>query len=171
MTTGIAKDTLNLRTGPSTEQSIVRVIQPNTELTVLGTSGDWLNVKAPDGAVGYVVAKYVDLGGAILAAQPNPQPIAPVYSTKALSFGTDILNVRSSPQLSTSPDNKIEVLQMGATILPLETDASLGSKVGSTQDQNLWVRVRTPSGKEGYVAAWIVQYYVPTPQAQSTPVQ
>src|SRR4051794_39481472 len=101
MTTGIANDTLNLRTGPSTEQSIVRVIQPNTQLTILGTSGDWLNVKTPDGAVGYVVAKYVDLQGAAPSSpQAAPPPVSqpasqpPANSNKVLSFGTDILNVR-----------------------------------------------------------------------------
>src|SRR5690349_5694898 len=128
-TIGITNDKLNLRSGPGTDQPVLRVIPPGTALTILSASSGWLNVQTSDGAAGYVAAQYIDMP-----------------SAKLLTFGTDILNVRSSPQIAANPDNKIEVLQKGATVQPLESDASLAQKVGSIQDKNLWVKVRTPSG-------------------------
>src|SRR5260221_4811507 len=162
MTTGIAKDTLNLRSGPSSGTAIARVIPTGTQLTILGTSGDWLNVQTPDSAVGYVMATYVDVQVELTAqpvAQPAPQPAMPttatvstasmpvaappasaapvtvVVSNKMLTFPGDTLNVRSSPVVVDNPDNKIETLQHGAQVQPLEDEASLNAKIGSTKDQ------------------------------------
>jgi murein DD-endopeptidase MepM/ murein hydrolase activator NlpD len=53
---------------------------------------------------------------------------------------------------------------------PFESDASVTAKVGTTQAQNLWIQVITPSGKVGYVAAWLVTY-APAVVTAPTPVQ
>src|SRR5579871_175053 len=166
MSIGITKDRLNLRTKPGTDQLVLRVIPTGTQLTVLAKDGDWLQVQAPDGATGYVAAAYVDVQSGTsttmqtpaAASAPSPAPapapspasapapVTVVVSNKLLTFSSDILNVRSAPAIVSSPDNKIETLQAGAQIQPLEDDASLSKKVGTTSDQGLWIHVQTPSG-------------------------
>src|SRR5258708_23151177 len=164
MTIGITKDRLNLRTKPGTDQPVLHVIPTGTQLTILATAGDWLQVQAPDGSTGYVAAAYVDVqnGGAAPTAAPAPAASAPtpvtvVVSNKLLTFSGDILHVRSAPAMVDNPDNKIETLQAGAQVQPLEDDASLSKKVGTTKDQNLWIHVQPPSGKQVYFAAWLGQ--------------
>src|SRR5215470_16044411 len=140
MSIGITKDRLNLRTKPGTDQPVLQVIPTGTQLTILATSGDWLQVQAPDGSTGYVAAAFVDVQGGASAAPPTspaaapgsapittitaePTPVTVVVSNKLLTFSGDILHVRSAPAIVNNPDNKIETLQPGAQMQPLEDDA------------------------------------------------
>ncbi|MEP7287743.1 MAG: SH3 domain-containing protein [Chloroflexota bacterium] len=281
MAIAIAKDRVNLRTGPSTSDSVIRVIIPTTQLTILETTGDWLKVQADDATIGYVMGQFFDIQNTAPVAAPTSSPVATVgaspaptavsspapidstsaaaptpvvtisgnptptvvsnptptdptaasaptvvvtisgttppatvssvapvdptpatvasnpaptaataptpattsstapaavpVSSKLLGFPGDTLNVRSTPAIVTSPDNKIETLLNGAIMTPLEDDATLATKVGSTRDQGLWIQVRTASGNTGYVAAWLVIYasapvVSPTTQPTSQPV-
>src|SRR5258708_38086534 len=172
MPIGITKDRLNLRTKPGTDQPVLRVIPTGTQLNILATSGDWLQVQAPDGSTGYVATAFVDVQGAASTPTPAaapaptsaaapaasaPTPVTVVVSNKLLTFAGDILHVRSAPAMVDNPDNKIETLQAVAQVQPLEDDASLSKKVGTTKDQNLWIHVQPPSGKQVYFAAWLGQ--------------
>ncbi len=67
------------------------------------------------------------------------------------------LNVRSSIDTS-SPANILEVAPAGTQLTLLEADG--WNRVGAV---NQWVRVRTPSGKDGYAAAWYLEKVAPTP--------
>ena len=164
MATGTTKDRLNLRAAPDTRAAVLQVLPPATQIEILENAGAWLKVKAPDSSVGYVAADFVTItadGGASPAA---PAAATTATSTRMLGFTGDILNVRSSPGIQSNPDNKIETLSAGAQLTPLEDDNSLNSKIGTTNQQNQWIRVRTPSGKEGYVAAWLIQFAQPGSQ-------
>src|SRR5258706_6359495 len=109
MTTGINKETLNLRSSPDGNARIVRVIQPNSKLLILETKLDWLRVQIPDGSIGYVAAQYVTVQGDAPTAQPAqpaapvvvPVVVAPVVTTAPaptmLIVPGDSLNVRSAP--------------------------------------------------------------------------
>jgi uncharacterized protein YraI len=59
----MAETSLRLRAAPTTESDILRLLDAETPLTVLGVSPqqDWLNVRVPDGALGWVSAEYVDV--------------------------------------------------------------------------------------------------------------
>jgi murein DD-endopeptidase MepM/ murein hydrolase activator NlpD len=186
-TTGITNDVLNLRSTPDTNGRIVRILQPKTQLTILETKDTWLKVQAPDSTTGYVASKFVDIQSTAPAepVQPAPAPTtsqpvlkipttpettstpapaptsAPPAEPKKLTLTDTSLNVRSAPMIQTSPDNRIETLIPPAELTPLEDAASLNVKVGTTAAQNLWIKVRTPSGKEGYVAAWLVGFVQP----------
>lgn len=153
MTTGITKEAINLRSGPSSTKRILRLLDKGTTVTILETSGDWYKVEAPDKTTGYVGAQFVEV-------QSDKPPV------QLLTVPGDSLNVRSEPRIVASPDNRIETVLQGATLTPLEDAASLTAKVGTTSQQNLWIKIRTPSGKEGFVAAWLVSY-VPSAQQKS----
>src|SRR5215470_2298411 len=106
MSIGITKDRLNLRTKPGTDQPVLQVIPTGTQLTILATSGDWLQVQAPDGSTGYVAAAFVDVQSGTSpstttsapASAPTPSaapaptpasaptPVTVVISNKLLTF-------------------------------------------------------------------------------------
>ena len=54
---------LRLRTAPSYDATILKSYNTGTVVEILGTSGDWYNVKAPDNQAGYMLKAYVTLGG------------------------------------------------------------------------------------------------------------
>lgn len=98
---------------------------------------------------------------------PPPAPGTPVSQNSArvkdsVTWG---LNVRSSIDTS-STANVLEVIPAGTQLTLLESDGA--AKVGAV---NQWVRVRTPRGNEGFVAAWYLEN-VPetTPAPAPTPV-
>lgn len=59
----MADTALRLRAAPTTESDILRLLEGATPLTVLGVTleQDWLNVRVPDGTIGWVSAEYVDV--------------------------------------------------------------------------------------------------------------
>lgn len=181
MASGITKSNLNLRGDPSTQNPPLETIPEGTTIQIIELQGDWYRVRAPDGQMGYVASAFIDLQPATAdpAASVNtlplapiiPPPAPPVSATKLLVPNGPTLNVRSAPLISNNPDNKIEVLQGDAVLTPLESDASVAAKVGTTSDQNQWIQVRTPSGNTGYVAAWLVifQGSAPVQPVTTTP--
>ncbi len=72
---------LNLRAEPNTEAGILQELPGGTPLAVVGrtVAGDWVQVMAPDGTVGWVMREYVDLM-LDLAAVPITGQTAPTES-------------------------------------------------------------------------------------------
>ncbi len=54
---------LRLRSSPSFSASTLSSYNTGTKVKILGTSGSWYNVEAPDGLTGYMYASYVTLNG------------------------------------------------------------------------------------------------------------
>jgi SH3 domain protein len=50
---------INLRAGPGEQFRIIRVLKSGDELTQIGTTDDWVQVKGRDGREGYVPSAYV----------------------------------------------------------------------------------------------------------------
>jgi len=108
--------------------------------------------------------------GTIGTPQPTPAPgpgsTGPQARVKAdVTWG---LNVRSSIDTS-SLANVVETVPAGTLLALLEADGE--SKIGAV---NQWVRVRTPSNKEGFTAAWYLEKVaastpVPPPAPQPVP--
>ncbi len=158
---GVTTSNLNLRQDTTPQSTILETLPQGTVVVVLDdsnktTASGWLHVTGPDGKTGYVVSRFVEIN---------------VPSTKLLvSNAPDghALNVRSSPAIVSNPDNRVDQVNAGEVMTPLESDASVTAKVGSLQIQNLWIQVLTPSGKTGYVAAWLVTY---APPSATAPIQ
>jgi hypothetical protein len=112
----------------------------------IGVANQWLNVRDPQGRVGYVAAWYVmldDSGGG-----EAPDTSLTVYVSQQASNG---LRMRSQPNTSAPTTT---VLKVNTALAVLEPTAEAEAKVGVT---NQWLKVREPGGKEGYVAAWFVR--------------
>ncbi len=69
---------LNVRGGPGENFSVVARLEKGADLKVLRRENDWLEIQAPEGAVAYVVASFIEVAGkpAISEAPAKPAPIA-----------------------------------------------------------------------------------------------
>lgn len=60
--TGIVQaELLNVRTGPATSYDVIRVVHYGDYLAVIGSVPGWLNVELPDGTLGWVMGRFVQL--------------------------------------------------------------------------------------------------------------
>jgi hypothetical protein len=50
---------LNIRSGPSTSESIVSSVRRNQRVTLLSRSGEWARIRAASGELGWVAARYL----------------------------------------------------------------------------------------------------------------
>lgn len=158
---------LKLRQGPGVSYAIIAELPHATRLKALeaeavvkqkvGQQGQWLNVQTPNGQQGYVAAWYVKLqtpDAVPIVPQPTEGPVTHII-VESPDAG---LRVRQQPTTSAA---QVWWVPHGAVLEVLEDPAGAGKKVGQ-QDQ--WIRVRTPSRHEGFVAAW----YVRAPRTSDT---
>jgi hypothetical protein len=144
----IAPETL-IRRIPSTEQ-LVSVEPPNQTIPKVGVTGQWLKVKDTSNKEGYVAAWYVKYASgstaqaqaATAAASNNGGPI----KVRATAEG---IALRKQPIVSDA--TLIKRLPLGTEFACLEPTAE--SRIGKN-DQ--WLKVKDPTGAEGFVAAWFV---------------
>ncbi len=67
----VSASSVNFRAKPTKDSKVMRVLKQGDEMTVWGqTANDWYYVLADDGAVGYVMPKYTEMG------ENEPQRIA-----------------------------------------------------------------------------------------------
>jgi hypothetical protein len=93
--------------------------------------------------------------------EPDPSNASTARVKADVTWG---LNIRTSSSTS-STANVIEIVPAGTVLVLLEPDGA--AKIGAI---NQWVRVRTPSGKEGVAAAWYLERMAPTPdEPEPTP--
>lgn len=60
----VKSDSLNLRSGPSKQTKVLRVLEEADKLIIMGqSSNDWYYVMCSDGTIGYVMPEYVSLTG------------------------------------------------------------------------------------------------------------
>jgi hypothetical protein len=142
------------------------VFPPGTRLIAIGSPTldpggryRWQKVRASDGREGYVAYGY---DGQVYLSDERPgAPGAPVTAVWSI---TD-LNVRDAAGLH---GNVIWTVLTDTRLEVLEDPATAGAKVGVNGE---WIHVRTPSLKEGHVAAWYVTAYKPPDERRvvSTP--
>ncbi|MFD2369824.1 SH3 domain-containing protein [Brevibacillus sp. GCM10020057] len=125
----VSVDKLNVRSGPSLQDSVITTLPIKTVLPVLSTKNDWIQVKLPNGKTGWVANYLVKQQGASAA------PISQIEST------TTDLNVRSGPGQTYS------VVQ---TINP-------GTRYPVVQKSGQWVQIQLSGQSKGWVAGWLVK--------------
>jgi hypothetical protein len=74
---------VRLREQPSTDAAIITKLGPDTELQILGevAGQTWLRVITPNGTQGYIMARYVAIGGAVVLPTPDPSQPQPIFPT------------------------------------------------------------------------------------------
>ena len=133
-TATVNADVLNVRSGKGTDTSIIGTLQNGEIVTVLDNSdAGWVKIKTASGLEGYVAREY--LTGTETPSEPTT-PETPSETTTA-TVNADVLNVRSGKGTDTSI---VGTIRNGETVTVLDN-----SDAG-------WVKIRTASGLEGYVA-------------------
>ena len=142
----VRQDTLIGRLYPGAR---LRVLEdPSQARMKVGVLGQWLRVQLePDGPEGWVAAWYVT------DHAPAHEEVAPTTYVRVQSeIG---LNVRAGP--STAAE-KVWHVPDGTILQVLDDPREAAEKVGKDGE---WIRIRTPSLHEGYVAAWYLSADVP----------
>jgi hypothetical protein len=139
-----------IRRVPVTE-TLICVEPPNQAIPKVGVTGQWLRVRDASNKEGYVAAWYVKYASgsqpATTAAAPAPAPVnGGPLKVKATAEG---IALRNQPVVSDA--TLIRRLPIGTVFTVTELNAE--GKIGKN-DQ--WLKVKDPSGTDGYVAAWFV---------------
>ncbi len=152
-----AVEDLALRSRPVVAaDTLIERLPLNTRLEVLtgdeeahrkvGTAGAWLPVRTAEGTVGYTAAWY-------LSKQPlQPPPPPPPGGRLRVRTTVEGLTFRSSPRIL--PETVLGRLPFHTPLTVLGAAEQERPKIGAL---NQWLRVETPAGQRGYVAAWYVE--------------
>ena len=111
---------LRLRSGPSFDSSTVSSYYTGTQVRILGSSGSWYQVEAPDGKTGYMYSSYISFSGGGTGS---------AYVTSSNGLG---VRMRSGPGTGYSI---IGVYSVGTAVTVLQTGATwskiqIGTRVG-----------------------------------------
>jgi cell wall-associated NlpC family hydrolase len=148
---------LNLRDGPGTNYVGMHQMASGAQLDLLARYGDWFQVQAGDGRVGWVTSEFLGIGPGVVERietvteipDPNPALVGVVRQAR--------VNLRGGPGTGYQ--------KLGA----LGADAQL-ALLAQHKD---WLKIRTPQGGEGWVSRELVEVnpYVArrVPAARSIP--
>ncbi len=136
-----------IRRVPMTE-TLVCIEPASQAIPKVGVTGQWLKMRDANNKEGYVAAWYVKYAsGSQTAGTTLPQASSGgPLQVKATAEG---IALRKQPVVSDA--SLIKRLPLGTVFTVTEANAE--SKVGKN-DQ--WLKVKDPTGTEGYVAAWFV---------------
>jgi len=149
-------DILSVRARPDTDANRLTTVSPTDPLKVLGDAtrarvkigqqGQWLNVKAPSGHVGYVAAWFVR------AADQAPPTTPPSSAFISLTvYPTADLNLRAQPSTNAP---RVGGAFFNQPLTVLEDDpVAARAKVGQ---EGQWLFVQTEASERGWAAAWFL---------------
>jgi hypothetical protein len=145
----ISSDTL-IRRVPPTEQ-LASAETANQILNKVGVQGQWIKVRDGSGKEGYVAGWYVKYASGSAAATAAAAAPAPPAAGTQLTVKTTVEGVALRKQTVVSDATLIKRMPMGTVLTVTETGAE--GKIGVN---NQWLKVKDPTGTDGYVAAWFV---------------
>ncbi|CAM3131065.1 SH3 domain-containing protein [Sporolactobacillus spathodeae] len=94
----VIANALNVRTSPtSSANNVITSLKKNTVVTVIGETGNWLQISYNGGRVGFVSASYVIKGTAPKVAGDPKKPYTPPNSTIS-QLGIDVSHWNNNPQ-------------------------------------------------------------------------
>ncbi|NJN15094.1 MAG: SH3 domain-containing protein [Oscillochloris sp.] len=71
---GTVTITANVRSGPSTTFDILTIIEGGASVEILGRSGDWYQIRTPDGFSGWLFAQLLDIPTDVASNIPTVVP-------------------------------------------------------------------------------------------------
>jgi uncharacterized protein YgiM (DUF1202 family) len=143
---------VNVRARPSLDSNPLTMVSPSDRLVLIGDKDQarldigqmdhWLNVRTPEGYIGYVAAWLVMLPGGVPAAPPPPP-------TELKVFPTAPINIRAQPSVN-SP--RIDGAMPKEALSVIEDD--LNAARANVGKQATWIHIQKSTGTRGWVAAW-----------------
>ena len=135
-----------IRRIPVTE-TVICLEPANQAIPKIGVTGQWLKVRDVNNKEGYVAAWYVKYAsGSQPAGTTATTPASGPLQVRATAEG---IALRNQPVVSDA--TLIKRLPLGTVFIV--TEANAAAKIGQS---NQWLKVKDPSGTEGFVAAWFV---------------
>jgi cell wall-associated NlpC family hydrolase len=125
-------DNVNLRQGPGTENPVIAKLPSGTTLEVIGERAGWYRVATARGTVGWVTADFFTITGRPVPAQAPSAAVAMVR--------LDRVNLRQGPSTDYGSYGKL----------------AQGTQLTVLARNGQWLKVRSPRGTEGWVAADLV---------------
>src|ERR1044071_937377 len=123
----------------------------NQAIPKVGIDGEWLRVRDTSGKEGYVSAKYVKYASGSTAQQQTTAATSMSSNGGPMKVRATAEGVALRNQPIVSDATLIKRLPLGTELLVLEPNAE--AKIGRN---DLWIKVKDPTGTEGVVAAWFV---------------
>jgi len=87
----VTANSLNVRSGPGTDNPAVESVKKGELVTIVSTEGDWSQIRLEDGTLGWVATKYLEATGKSVEAPgkeekkstpPEPKPLPPPKQPK-----------------------------------------------------------------------------------------
>lgn len=119
---------VNIREDPGTDAKILVTLEKGTKVAVVGTSGDWSKVQYKN-TTGWMLSGLLNMTGKSSSST--------VSSTGTGTVKADILNVREKADTSADIVDKLKK----------------GERVTILGKSGNWLKIKTPDGKQGWVAA------------------
>ena len=167
------EDDLALRAEPSFSGYLRKRMMTGTELislepkstarAKLGVNNQWIQVQDPDGDQGYVAAWYVSETKGKPALQTTAAGAGTLPPGALLFVPTTQITLRTEPRVAT--ETLIRYIPVTEQLVSVEPAQQAVAKVGVNEQ---WLKVKDASGKEGYVAAWLVKYVSGSTAQQQT---
>ncbi|GAB3013487.1 hypothetical protein GCM10027051_15890 [Niabella terrae] len=142
----ISGTNINIRKGPSTDDAVVGVGQPDDKVTVLReVDSEWSQIRTADGTEGYMVSRFLAAPGS-KPSQPEPKEqtvtrpvqVAPSsHTSQAVISGTNI-NIRKGPS---TEETVVGVAQLNDQVIVLQ------------QVNQEWSEIVGADGTRGYIAS------------------
>lgn len=146
--------TLNVRSGPSQNFSVIDQIHPGSKYLIIEEEGDWIKIQLNTSKTGWVANWFVNVTDGIPSNETTEIELA--------TIAANILNVRSGPSTADSiigqlyEGDKIEIINVDKTWYKINFDDSYGwiaskytDKVSSTENPS---SVAKMIGKKVYVS-------------------
>jgi N-acetylmuramoyl-L-alanine amidase len=133
MTVTVNVPTVNVRSGPSTQDKLLMTLNKDTVLPVLEQKGDWYRVSLPAGGTGWVA------GWLVKPTSPQTGKEKEAGQATATILHPDT-NVRSGP----------------GTQYTIVTRVQKGEQFPILRQDGDWFQIRLANGKTGYIAGWLV---------------
>ena len=146
----IAPETLIRRVPPT--ETLVSVEPSKDAIAKVGVEGQWLKVRDGVNKEGYVAAWYVKYASGLAAQPPAANASTPSAATGGLlkvKATAEGIALRKQPVVSDA--TLIKRLSLGSEFTVTEPGAE-----GKVSRNDQWLKVKDPTGAEGYVAAWFV---------------
>ncbi|HET7581051.1 MAG TPA: N-acetylmuramoyl-L-alanine amidase, partial [Bacillales bacterium] len=159
----VAVDSLNVRKGPSTSDTVIDRVSNGEAFSVLAERYGWLKISLNDGRTGWVAGQFMANAPSTTSnekeesVQSTEEPSQPVHEEKEKipAGGSSVTLLYDGTNLRSGPGTNHGVVAQG----------SQGDRFTVLGQSGRWYHIQLPSGTDAYVAGWIV---VPSKQEQAS---
>ena len=133
----ITASALNVRSGPSTSNSVVGKVYKGNKVEIIESSNGWHKIKLSNGNSGWASGSYINV-----TTSNN--------SSSANNSNTSNGSTESAGKIGTVTATSLNIRSGAGTKYSVVTKASKGSKVEILESSNGWYKVKLSNGKIGW---------------------